>query len=108
MTQKINCKPGDLAVAISPNHSINQGSIVEILRKCDRSTDLAYPPDMLVWTVRSSRYMKWTFFGRNYYRKEGPIPDFVLQPIRGEALEKEARKEEVTSTNEGFVQSLKA
>ena len=86
MTGKPNCRPGDIAIVVRAEQSINLGAIVEVLRLCDRSGDLRYPDEKLVWIVRCSRYMKWVYRGKNYYRREGPALDAVLRPIRGERL----------------------
>lgn len=83
MRGKPNCRPGDLAIVVQAQQSNNLGAIVEVLRLCDRTGELRYPDDMLVWIVRCSRYQKWVYRGKNYYRKEGPVPDAVLKPIRG-------------------------
>ncbi len=84
MKVKPNCRPGEIAIVIRAEQSNNLGAIVEVLRLCDRTGELRYPDDMLVWIVRCSRYQKWVYRGKNYYRKEGPVPDAVLRPIRGD------------------------
>ena len=81
--RKPNCKPGDMAIVVQAEQRNNLGAIVEVIRLCDRSGDLAYPDHLLVWIVRCSRYMKWVSRGKNFYRKEGPVPDSVLRAIRG-------------------------
>lgn len=84
MSGRPNCKPGDMAIVVQAEQSINLGAIVEVLRLCDRTDEVRYPDDMLVWIVRCSRHMKWVYRDKNYYRKEGPIPDALLRPIRGD------------------------
>lgn len=86
MTGKPNCKPGDLAIVIQAEQRINLGAIVEVLHLCDRTADLRYPDDQLIWIVRCSRYMKWVYRGQNFYQKEGPVPDAALRSIRGDEL----------------------
>lgn len=80
---KTRCRPGDLAVVISANNPANLGRIVKVLALDDRSGDLKFSGEMLVWIVQSEQPMVWSVNKRIVRRKRGPVPDAQLQPIRG-------------------------
>ncbi len=78
------CKPGDLAIVIDAWHPCNLGTIVQVIRPADGSDEIVFDVDAgPFWWCKSSRRMKWTCHGETYFRKEGPVPDTQLQPIRG-------------------------
>ena len=82
----MKCKVGDLAVSIQTCHRCNLGTIVRIIAPHDGTGDLVYTESVgHVWLVEAPRPMKWTFSGKTYRRKIGPVPDSQLQPILGES-----------------------
>lgn len=81
----MRCKVGDLAVAIQTRYRGNLGTVVRVIATHDGTGDIRYPDSAgQVWLVEGPRPMKWTFHGKVYRRKTGPVPDRQLQPIRGE------------------------
>ena len=80
----MRCKVGDLAVANQTHNRGNLGTVVRVIATHDGTGDIRYPSAAgQVWLVEGPRPMKWTFQGKTYKRKTGPVPDRQLQPIRG-------------------------
>lgn len=99
---KTRCRPGDLAVVISANNPSNLGRIVKVLALDDRSGDLKFSRELLVWIVQSEQPMVWDVNKRIVRRKRGPVPDAQLQPIRGDrpAIDNEALGVPLVKTKE--------
>lgn len=78
------CKPGDLAIVVRAHHPGNIGTIVKVIGLHDGRGDLAFTAAAgTVWLIRSSKPTVWVQNGKRYRRKQGPVPDSQLQPIRG-------------------------
>lgn len=84
MSEAPRCRPGDLAVVIQSFHRANLGRIVRIVALHDGRGDLVYRDAGPVWLVRAADPMTWTQTGRRYRRRQGPVPDSQLRPIRGQ------------------------
>ncbi len=83
---KVRCKLGDLAVVINARYKCNLGAVVQVIELHRGLGDLRYPSEQHAWLAKSSKLLKWTFDGKLYRRKYGPVPDAQLQPIRGYPL----------------------
>lgn len=86
---ELRCKPGDLAVVIQAQFTTNLGRIVRIIGIDDRKGDLRYPVAIPTWVVRCDLPMTWYDNNKRYRRKQGPVPDAYLQPIRGNSIGKD-------------------
>ena len=80
---ELRCRPGDLAIVIQAQFATNLGRIVQVIGVDDRKGDLLFPMQTPTWVVRCELPMTWRSHGRRYRRKQGPVPDEYLQPIRG-------------------------
>lgn len=77
------CKPGDMAIVIDAQNPDNIGLIVRVLAPHD-SEMANFKHDLgPVWTCECAQAMVWTREGRPHVARSGPIPDRLLQPIRG-------------------------
>ena len=77
------CKPGDMAIVIDAQNPDNIGLIVRVLGLHDPET-ANFKHDLgPVWTCECAQSMVWTREGRPHVARSGPIPDRLLQPIRG-------------------------
>jgi hypothetical protein len=80
---KRTCRPGDIAVILGD--TCNDGLIVQVLRPDDGSP---FPNDWggLTWWTCCSAPLFWTILedGVDYVAHEGPLPDAILFPIRGD------------------------
>jgi hypothetical protein len=79
----LRCRPGDLAIVIQAEFATNLGRIVRVIGVDDRKGDLLYPIQTPTWMVRCEGPMTWRSNSKRYRRKQGPVPDAYLQPIRG-------------------------
>jgi hypothetical protein len=77
------CKPGDLAVVIEAANQANIGRIVKVVALHDGKGPLGAIGPRPVWLVHAPTPMTWTDGPKRYRRKNGPVPDSQLQPIRG-------------------------
>ena len=77
------CKPGDMAVVIDAANKTNIGRIVKVVAAHDGSGPLGAIGPKPVWLVQAPTPMTWTDGPKRYRRKNGPVPDSQLQPIRG-------------------------
>lgn len=79
----MKCKPGDMAVVLSAFHPSNVGRFVSVVRLYDNTAcdNLAWEPP--VWLVESNAPLTWTRGKSRWLGNQGPVPDAVLQPIRG-------------------------
>ena len=83
----VKCKPGDLAVVVNSQLPCNRGRIVRIISAHDHKGDLIFPSTYgQIWLAESAQPMTWRIDRKRYRRKSGPIPDYCLQPIRGNPL----------------------
>jgi hypothetical protein len=80
------CRKGDLAVVVSAIHQVNVGRIVRVIELHCGKGPLAMKNEGPVWLVSCSHQMKWTSRTKVYRRKLGPVPDYRLQPIRGNGV----------------------
>lgn len=85
--QKLNCKPGDLAIVVNAQHPENIGQIVEVLGP---ATSKPFKLTVLghVWRVktvsgRDTLFYHYDISGRIVRYVEGPVPDFCLRPVSG-------------------------
>ena len=80
----MKCQVGDLAVVVRAQNRSNLGRIVRVIATHDGSGDLVFTSESgHIWLVSCATPMKWTWNGKVYRRKSGPVPDTQLQPIRG-------------------------
>ena len=80
---ELRFRPGDLAIVIHANNSVNLGRIVRVVRMGQGRGILSYPDDKPSWLTESAHLMTWFVNKKKVERKRGPIPDAQLQPIRG-------------------------
>ena len=88
----MKCEQGDLAVVVSAVYKMNIGLIVRVIELHDGKGSLTFKGIGPIWLVSCSRRMKWTLHNKIYRRKIGPVPEYLLQPIRGMGLEQEIAK----------------
>jgi hypothetical protein len=87
--KELRCRPGDLAIEIEAQLPINLGRIVQVIGVDDRKGDLLFPIQTPTWFVRCEFPMAWRKNDKYYRRKQGPVPDAYLQPIRGNLIGKD-------------------
>ena len=81
------CKPGDLAIVIQAQNPGNLGLIVRVLKVQGTAQQPAFAPgEGPIWECECAHPMVWTRQGRRIQARSGPIPDRLLQPIRGSGL----------------------
>ena len=80
---ELRCSPGDLAIVIQAQFATNLGRIVRVIGVDDRNGDLQFPVQTPTWVVCCDLPMTWRSNNKRYRRKQGPVPDAYLQPIRG-------------------------
>jgi len=90
---ELRCRPGDLAIVIQAQFATNLGRIVQVIGVDDRSGDLLFPMQTPTWVVRCDQPMTWRFKHKRHRRKQGPVPDAYLQPIRGNPIGKDIADE---------------
>ena len=87
------CKVGDLAVVVNADILNNLGNIVEILAVHDGSGDINFRTSETVWWVHCVHEMTYQFPHRGVIRRrEGPVPDSRLMPIRGQERDKDTEE----------------
>jgi hypothetical protein len=86
---ELRCRPGDLAIVIQAQFPTNMGRIVRIIGVDDRKGDLLFPVQTPTWEVRCELPMTWRSNNKRFRRKQGPVPDACLQPIRGNFIGKD-------------------
>ena len=86
--QKLNCKPGDLAIVVNTTLPENLGQIVEVIgTKTKQGPDIKGPGH--VWHVRTVSGRPTLLYryngagGRIDKLAEGPAPDCRLRPVSG-------------------------
>jgi len=85
--QKLNCRPGDLAIVVNAILPQNLGQIVEVLGpQTSRPVKLDGPGH--IWRVRvvtgrEALYYRFTKDARVVRYVEGPVPDCRLKPVSG-------------------------
>jgi hypothetical protein len=77
------CMPGELAVVIEATNQANIGPIVKVVAQHDGTGPLGGIGPRPVWLVHAPMPTTWTDGPKRYRRKNGPVPDSQLQPIRG-------------------------
>lgn len=75
------CKPGDLAVVVQAQNSSNLGLIVRVCGPYAQDANFAVKG--VLWLCECSHPMTWVRSGKTITAFSGPIPDMLLQPIRG-------------------------
>lgn len=75
------CRPGDLAVVVQAQNTANIGLIVQVRGPYGQATEFAVGG--VVWDCVCAQPMTWVRSGRATKARSGPIPDSLLQPIRG-------------------------
>ena len=75
------CKPGDLAVVVQAQNSSNLGLIVRVCSPYEQEANFSIKG--MLWLCECSHPMTWVRSGRTITAFSGPIPDSLLQPIRG-------------------------
>ena len=91
------CKPGDLAVVIEAANRVNIGRIVKVVALHDGKGPLAMIRPCPVWMVKAPTALIWRDGHKRYRRKNGPVPDSQLQPIRGGKVSSSSANEVVTA-----------
>ncbi|CAM8647916.1 hypothetical protein MCEGEM3_02726 [Oxalobacteraceae bacterium] len=86
---KLRCRPGDLAIVIQAEFAINLGRIVRIIGVDDRKGDILFPEQTPTWLVRCELPMTWHNDNKRHRRRQGPVPDAYLQPVRGKFMGKD-------------------
>ena len=86
MTQ-LRCKPGDLAIVIKANIPENLGLIVKVICRDPGKDIIRFHDRENAWFVESQLPMTWLVNQKKYQRLSGPVPDAVLQPIKGHSPE---------------------
>jgi hypothetical protein len=84
------CRPGDLAVCVSSQHSCNLGTIMHVVGPDEGQAGFSFPESYgQVWWCVAPKLMTWKFVKskKTVRRKSGPVPDSCLQPIRPPSLE---------------------
>lgn len=82
---ELRCKPGDLAIVIKAAIPDNLGLIVKVICR-DLGEDIIHFHEREnAWFVESQLPMTWLVAQKKYRRMCGPVPDAVLQPIKGES-----------------------
>ena len=79
----MKCKPGDMAVVLSAFHPSNVGRFVSVVRLYDNTVCANLDCESPVWLVESNAPLTWTRGKSLWLGNQGPVPDAVLQPIRG-------------------------
>ncbi len=77
------CKPGDMAIVIDAQNADNIGLIVRVRGLHDPEAANFRVDLGPIWTCDCAHPMVWTREGRPLLAHSGPIPDRLLQPIRG-------------------------
>ena len=92
------CKPGDMAIVIDAQNADNIGLIVRV--RGLHNPELAnFRVDLgPVWTCDCAQPMVWTRDGKTTMARSGPIPDRLLQPIRGLDAPQRARERQDLET----------
>jgi hypothetical protein len=85
------CKPGDLAVVIDAANKANIGRIVRVVASHDPGGWLSRIGPKPIWLVSAPTPLTWRDGAKRYRRKNGPVPDSQLQPIRGQIAHKQDR-----------------
>ena len=86
---ELRCRPGDLAIVIQAEFATNLGRIVQVIEIDDRKGDLQFPLQTPTWVVHCKSPMTWRDHKKRYRRKQGPVPDAYLHPIRGNPVGKD-------------------
>lgn len=84
MTQ-LRCKPGDLAIVIKATIPENLGLIVKVICRDPGKDIIRFHERENAWFVESQLPMTWLVNQKKYQRLSGPVPDAVLQPIKGDS-----------------------
>lgn len=83
---KLQCRPGDLAVVVSPELRINLGNIVRVIKPDQGEAGFSFSTQFgPVWWCVAPYPMTWRLHGELMLMPAGPIPDSCLQPIRPQA-----------------------
>lgn len=77
------CKPGDLAIVIQAQNPGNVGLIVRVVGLHNAESANFRHELGPVWQCECAHPMTWLREGRTLTALSGPIPDQLLQPIRG-------------------------
>jgi len=78
------CRPGDLAIIVFAQYPSNLGLIVRVVRRHSGRGKLAIQGAGPLWTVESAQPMKYTLGEKTFLRKQGPVPDSYMRPVRGD------------------------
>ena len=85
--QKLNCKPGDLAIVVNALLPQNIGQIVEVLgpgiNKPFKLAVIGYVWNVRTVSGRDSLFYRYDISGRIVQCAEGPVPDNFLRPVSG-------------------------
>ena len=77
------CKPGDLAVVVHAQNPSNLGLIVRVEGPYRAIEETHFAEGGMVWECACARPMTWVRGGQTVHALSGPIPDSLLQPLRG-------------------------
>ena len=77
------CRPGDLAIVVHAQNPSNLGLIVRVEGTYNQPQDTRFAETGVVWLCACSSPMTWVRGGKTVHALSGPIPDALLQPIRG-------------------------
>lgn len=79
----IRCQPGDLAIVVEAQNSSNIGLIVRVQGPYAHAGASTFADSGALWQCECAHPMTWVRRGRTITAYSGPIPDALLQPIRG-------------------------
>ena len=77
------CKVGDLAVVVRAQNPGNIGLIVRVQGPYRAIEETHFAEGGMVWECACAHPMTWVRGGQVVHALSGPIPDSLLQPLRG-------------------------
>lgn len=79
----MKCRVGDLAVVVGAEYKSNLGKIVRVVEPHDGRGEIHFRNQGPIWWVESHSMLFWTKGRKRFRRRTGPVPDYILYPIRG-------------------------
>ena len=79
--RRLNCRPGELAIAVNSFDPANIGSIVKVLGRDAKACDKKF-----FWRTHAAHTLNYAKGDKQYRRRKGSLADADLQPIRGYPL----------------------
>ena len=102
----MNCKPSDLAIVVDAYNPCNIGSILRVIKSHRSQLALLVEPGDHIWMVQATHPQAYERGQKIVWRTKGPVPDSVLQPIRGYPLGRDIA-EGVSEAIKDYEESLK-